>query len=97
MPVDFRVGMAMELLPGEHLTLAVDASHPNDSPEKIHIGTQYNFNNMLFIRGGYKIGYDEDTLTYGLGVSYSMINASFSMVNMGRLGTVSMMSVGVNL
>ena len=97
MPVDFRVGMAMELLPGENLTLAVDASHPNDSPEKIHIGTQYNFNNMLFIRGGYKIGYDEDTLTYGLGVSYSMINASFSMVNMGRLGTVSMMSVGVNL
>ena len=52
---------------------------------------------MLFIRGGYKMGYDEDNLTYGVGINYSMINASFSMVNMGRLGTVSLMSVGVNL
>ena len=97
MPVDFRVGMAMEFLPDENLTVAFDVSHPNDAPEKVHIGTQYNFNNMLFIRGGYKMGYDEDNLTYGVGINYSMINASFSMVNMGRLGTVSLMSVGVNL
>tara|TARA_A100001037_G_scaffold293918_1_gene311069 strand:- start:91 stop:1089 length:999 start_codon:yes stop_codon:yes gene_type:complete len=97
MPVDFKVGMAMEFLPGENLTVAVDASHPNDSPEKIHIGTQYNFNDMLFLRGGYKIGYDEDTLTFGVGISYSMINASFSQVTMGRLGNVSMMSLGVSL
>ena len=97
MPVDFKVGMAMEFLPGENLTLAVDASHPNDSPEKVHIGTQYNFNDMLFLRGGYKIGYDEDTLTFGVGISYSMINASFSQVTMGRLGNVTMMSVGVSL
>ena len=97
MPVDFRVGMAMELLPGENLTLAVDASHPNDAPEKVHIGTQYNFNNMLFIRGGYKMGYDEGDLSYGVGLNYSMFKASFSMVTMGRLGTVSLMSIGVKL
>ena len=97
MPVDFRVGMAMELLPGENLTLAVDASHPNDAPEKVHIGTQYNFNNMLFIRGGYKMGYDEGDFSYGVGLNYSMFKASFSMMTMGRLGTVSLMSVGVNL
>jgi len=97
MPVDFRIGMAMEFLPGENLTLAVDASHPNDAPEKVHIGTQYNFNNMLFIRGGYKMGYDEGDLSYGVGLNYSMFKASFSMMTMGRLGTVSLMSVGVNL
>ena len=97
MPVDFRIGMAMEFLPGENLTLAVDASHPNDAPEKVHIGTQYNFNNMLFIRGGYKMGYDEGDFSYGVGLNYSMFKASFSMVTMGRLGTVSLMSVGVNL
>ena len=77
--------------------MSMDASHPNDSPEKVHIGTQYNFNDMLFLRGGYKIGYDEDTLTFGVGISYSMINASFSQVTMGRLGNVTMMSVGVSL
>jgi len=97
MPVDFRIGMAMEFLPGENLTLAVDASHPNDAPEKVHIGTQYNFNNMLFIRGGYKMGYDEGDFSYGVGLNYSMFKASFSMMTMGRLGTVSLMSVGVNL
>ena len=97
MPVDFRIGMAMEFLPGENLTLAVDASHPNDAPEKVHIGTQYNFNNMLFIRGGYKMGYDEGDFSYGVGLNYSMFKASFSMVTMGRLGTVSLMSIGVNL
>ena len=52
---------------------------------------------MLFIRGGYKMGYDEGDLSYGLGLNYSLIKASFSMVTMGRLGTVNMMSVGVNL
>ena len=97
MPVDFRVGLAMDFLPGENLNLSVEASHPNDAPEKVHIGTQYNFNNMLFIRGGYKMGYDEGDLSYGVGLNYSMFKASFSMVTMGRLGTVSLMSIGVNL
>ena len=97
MPVDFRVGLSMDLLPGENLNVSVEASHPNDGLEKVHIGTQYNFNNMLFIRGGYKMGYDEGDLSYGLGLNYSLIKASFSMVTMGRLGTVNMMSVGVNL
>jgi hypothetical protein len=97
MPVDFRVGLSIDLLPDENLNVSVEASHPNDGLEKVHIGTQYNFNNMLFIRGGYKMGYDEGDLSYGLGLNYSLIKASFSMVTMGRLGTVNMMSVGVNL
>ena len=97
MPWDFRVGVAMDFLQEENLTLAIEASHPNDNSEKLHIGAQYDLGGIIFLRGGYKINYDEDGLTFGAGINYNNFNINFALVSMNRLGNVSMISLGFNL
>ena len=36
------------------ITLAGDGNHPNDNNETIGLGLEYEWNNMLAIRSGYK-------------------------------------------
>lgn len=77
LPLTFDFGVAMDVLsltatePGESrsmLTLAADWVHPRDNEERMHLGLEYGFMEMLFLRGGYKFNYDEQGLTGGLGV-----------------------------
>jgi hypothetical protein len=47
-----------------------DAVFPNDGDTKQHIGAEYDFVGQLFLRGGFKGGYDSQGPTFGLGVKY---------------------------
>jgi hypothetical protein len=76
LPLTFKVGVMMDMLDfmGEHqnpLLLAVDAVHPRDYTERIHVGLEYLYMDMFAIRGGYKFNYDEEGITAGLGVNYT--------------------------
>jgi hypothetical protein len=80
LPLTFKFGLAMDLTSlwmqeSEHkLTFAVDAIHPRDYSERLCFGLEYGFKNMVFLRGGYKTNYDEQDLTLGAGVQYSIDN-----------------------
>ncbi len=103
MPLDFRFGVAMDFFdtsPGPHLlTIAIEANHPNDDKEKIHFGSEYSFNKVFFIRGGYKINYDEESFTFGLGINYPVldyfIKVHYAFVDFGDLNNVHMFTLGV--
>jgi hypothetical protein len=105
MPLDFRVGVAMDLfddVESPHLlVLAVDGDHPNDGPEKFHIGGEYSFQKTFFLRGGYKFNYDEQGLTLGAGVHYPVtdlkLTVNYAYVNFGALTQVHMFSLGITL
>ena len=60
---------------------------------------EYGFNKMLFLRGGYRSGYDEEGLTFGGGLSYSLsnmtVNIDYAYLDYGRLGNTSVMSIGL--
>jgi len=77
LPLTFKFGLAMNVLDfwlqegGEHrLNLAVDAVHPRDYSERLHFGMEYGFKEMVFLRGGYKTNYDEESLSFGGGFLY---------------------------
>lgn len=80
LPLTFKFGVAMDLTSlwmqtSDHkLTFAVDALHPRDYSERLHFGLEYGFRNMVFLRGGYKTNYDEQDLTLGAGLQYSINN-----------------------
>ncbi len=105
MPLDFRVGIAIDVLEGTEnphlLTLAVDGDHPNDGSEKAHIGLEYTFDRQFSVRGGYKMNYDEQGLTFGAGVAYTMggiaLRANYAYVDFGELLHVHMFSLGIAL
>lgn len=55
LPISLQVGIADELYADEQvrLTGALDFSHPNDLAERIHVGVELAYNEMLFLRGGF--------------------------------------------
>lgn len=106
MPMSFTLGAAIDVLErGEdsphQWTLAADFLHPNDGPEKVNVGTEYSFLDLLYLRAGYRFNYDEETVTFGGGVNVSMagslkFKANYAFLDFGRLDNVHMISLGVD-
>jgi hypothetical protein len=106
LPLTFRIGAAMDVLDifGEHespLLLAVDALHPRDYTERVHVGGEYLFKNMIALRAGYKFNYDEEGLTAGIGLKYSVagvnLKLDYSYGDVGVFDTVSRFGLGISL
>jgi len=104
LPLTFVIGAAMDLLDfmGEHetssLLLGVDALHPRDYTERIHIGAEYNFQEMISLRVGYKYNYDEEGLTAGVGFQKKLssfgVKVGYSYSEFGVFDGVSRFEVG---
>ncbi len=102
MPIDVRLGMAMDFFDGEdsphRMTVVLEGDHPNDGTEKIHLGLDYSFLKMFTLRGGYRLNYDVQGLTFGLGLLYSISQyqgqVNYAYVDFGELKQVHMISVG---
>jgi hypothetical protein len=84
-PLVYRLGVSIDLLGGEDLflggdpsqhviTLNADAIHTNDYKERLHLGLEYKFYDMFYLRGGYRLNYEEGNLSFGAGVSYEIDN-----------------------
>ncbi|MCF8242966.1 MAG: PorV/PorQ family protein [Melioribacteraceae bacterium] len=109
LPLNFRVGIAMDIVGGLdpviqsndfRVTLAVDGNHPNDNNERLNLGSEFGWNEMLFARIGYKINYDVENWTFGAGVKVSTgsqdVSFDYAMVDYYDLGTVSRFSFEVS-
>jgi hypothetical protein len=87
---------------GEHqnpLMLAIDAVHPRDYTERVHVGLEYVYMDMFSLRGGYKFNYDEEGLTAGLGVHYNFSGVigrlDYAYGDFGAFDAVHRFSFGV--
>jgi hypothetical protein len=80
------------------LLVSYDLSQPRDYGQQHHIGLEYGFRDLLFLRGGYKLNFDEEGLTYGFGINYSGIRVDYSYSDFGEyLNAVHRFSVGFGL
>jgi len=106
LPLFFRVGVAMDLVrtPPNRLTLAIDALRPSDNSETLNIGVEYVWNELLFIRGGYKSLFREDSeegLTTGVGLrcdlgNLGVITIDYTYVDFGLFEGIQMMALGIS-
>jgi len=76
LPITFQVGIADELyMAGKsRLTGALDYSHPNDLAERIHLGAEYAYDEMVFLRAGYLTDVESPTIREGDSSSDSALN-----------------------
>lgn len=104
LPLTFTLGVAMDVMDfvGEHenpLVVSIDASHPRDYTERILIGAEYTLFNMLSLRGGYKMNFDEEGLTGGVGFKTELsgirLDLGYSYSDFGVFDMVNRISVGV--
>jgi hypothetical protein len=80
LPLHFQVGLSMTAVSTEDLALVVaaDVTHPNDNDERINAGAELQVMNYLFLRGGYRFGYDTETASLGAGVKAPLGAAKLS-------------------
>lgn len=102
LPLTFRIGVITDLgqllnmnLPDSHCwTLAVEGNNPRDYSERVHVGTEYIFANVIALRTGYKFNYDYEDVTFGLGIKLKGIGIDYSFNDMGEyLGSVNRVSI----
>ena len=104
LPLNFTISAAMDvldLISDEHknsLIFAVDAIHPRDYTERIHLGGEFWLMDMFAFRSGYKFNYDEEGLCAGLGFKYTIsgvhVNFDYSYSEFGVFGGVNRFSIG---
>ena len=105
-PLFFRVGAAMDVVKNDfmNVTVAADAVRPNDNVEYINVGAEVGWNNMLFVRGGYRSLFKkeaEDGLTLGAGVRYQFegfaaLEVNYAYNKFGVFGNLSTIGVAVS-
>jgi hypothetical protein len=64
LPISFQVGIADEIYTAERMrvTAGIDYSHPNDLAERVHIGAEFAYDEMFFVRGGFFADTDKSEL-----------------------------------
>jgi Type IX secretion system protein PorV len=105
LPLFFRVGLAMDVINSgdNRFTLAADAIHPSDNDQSVNVGGEYAWNNLLFLRAGYKslfIPNSQEGLTLGVGLRYAItmhlvLNLDYAFENYGMLKNLQEFSLSV--
>ena len=108
LPLTFRLGINVDLVGGDNyivesseqkLTLSADGVHPNDSSERGSFGLEYVWKDLMQLRTGYLIGYNERSFTWGGGVSFDInpyhFNVDYSYCDFGILSNVQSISLSI--
>ena len=103
-PLNLRFGLAWQVVRNEDVKIMalVDGSQPNDSSEFLNGGVEIGLRNILFLRGGYKslfLDNSEQGGTFGVGLRYDVVGTNlkvdFGWADYGRLKNVKFVSVGI--
>ncbi|OGS43159.1 MAG: hypothetical protein A2539_08545 [Elusimicrobia bacterium RIFOXYD2_FULL_34_15] len=70
LPLILRTGIGYKLLGLNNHTLLIagDVLFPKEDSMKTHLGIEYWYHSLIALRTGYKIGYEPDIITAGIGI-----------------------------
>jgi len=103
-PLNLRFGLAWRVMRNENMEIiaTADGVHPNDNTEYVNSGVEVGFKNILFLRGGYKALFLENSdqgATFGVGLRYDAVGANFKFdfgwADYGRLKNVKFVSLAI--
>lgn len=77
LPRVLRAGAAYSLA---DFLLTGDVVYPTDDDPHFHVGGEYNFNRMFYLRSGFQSGYDEKNVSFGLGVDHRGIGLDYAYI-----------------
>jgi hypothetical protein len=101
LPREIKIGGSYERdIPAARgsMLLALDVLFPNDGDVKEHIGVEYNYTKRLFLRAGFKSGYESYGATFGMGVAYRSLCLDYGlMLVRNDLGDSHRFSLGFRL
>jgi hypothetical protein len=83
LPLLVRAGGAVALQVADEFNAIVAAdivSAIRDKKSRLHLGTEFTYNDYASLRGGYQFGYDAKSLSAGFGVRYGIIQFDYAFV-----------------
>jgi hypothetical protein len=103
MPTTYRAGASIRIFDvvTHRVVLAADYKYPPHGEHRLNIGAEYTFNRgpiFVYGRAGYRLGYDEEGVTLGLGALFpssqeSDARVDYAYVDMGNLESIQRISV----
>jgi len=104
LPMMFRIGIGADILKLLNIesdihqaTIIVEGANPLDYSERVHLGLEYWYHNIMAIRAGYKFNYDNEDFTFGATLRLTDIDVGFAHSNFGSiLGQVNRFSIHYN-
>lgn len=106
LPQTMNIGISANILGQESLLftsqahqilVAFDLVQPRDYAQQYNVGLEYNFQNIIALRTGYKINYDTEGLTLGAGCKFKNFGFDYAYNNYGEyLEGVHRFSLSIN-
>jgi hypothetical protein len=84
LPLTFALGVGIDILdlfgdyPDYSFNIGVDMLHPRDWVEQYHVGGEFGYKNMIFLRAGYKFNYSIEDLNAGIGFGLAGVRLDYS-------------------
>lgn len=103
LPTNFTFGMGINALEFENQTvlLSFSATKPNEGSPQGGIGVEWNFQDMLFLRGGYRLNSSTANYSFGVGakinVADRLLHFNYSYSNFIILNAVHRFGLGITL
>ncbi len=108
LPQTFNIGISGYLfspnnallmnIPDQSLLFTYDLIQPRDYNQQNCAGLEYSFENIVYLRGGYKFNGDQAGLTAGVGIKYNNYRIDYSYSSYGTyLGDIHRFTVGFEL
>lgn len=106
LPQTFNIGVSAYLIgsndfllgnsENQNVLVSFDIMQPRDFDQQYNVGFEYGYHKMYFLRGGYKMNYDSDGLTFGFGINYKDFRIDYSFNDYGEyLDSVQRFTFGV--
>jgi hypothetical protein len=101
LPLTFKIGMSLDVLdlvrswvgPGMSMLVSVDALHPRDYPEQLNVGLEYGWQDRLYLRGGYMLVSDEQSVSLGFGLRLFGLGIDYAYAPFGVFDKVQMFTI----
>jgi hypothetical protein len=101
LPLTFALGVGADILdffgeyPDYSLNIGLDMIHPRDWQEMYHVGGEFAYKDMIFLRAGYKFRYSQEGLNAGVGISFGGIKVDYSYSEFDLFDWINRVSVGM--
>ncbi|MBD3226235.1 MAG: PorV/PorQ family protein [Caldithrix sp.] len=103
LPGNFTFGMSMNALEraDQELLVSLAGVKPNDGQPLAQIGTEWNYDQLLFLRGGYRLNHDVESYSFGGGLQFDVARLTtrfdYSYSDYDLLGATHRIGIGINL
>lgn len=103
LPMMFRFGLAYDFVVASNsgVTVSAEMRHPNDAQQQGSLGAEWQYDEMFFLRSGYKFNTKEEGLSFGGGLITNVSGETdllidYAWQDFGRLQSTHRFSVGFN-